>query len=154
VFRPTIILYVPPILVDFSHAENADPVAVDRWRRITVEGIFMLNDNIDERIINAISTHLVSTLNVLFESRYTDPDPVYQALPNVKRDIILSIVGQAREISYGIQQTVSSKMVVTRASEDKTDSFGTYAFGFERNIGRKIKTVIDFKPITLQSIMG
>jgi hypothetical protein len=113
----------------------------------------MMNDIVVHQAIDALSILLVSTLKSVFDTGDIDREPVYQALPNVTRDLLLTVMQQARRISYMIQHSFSRKMEVIQGVEDKVTAFGMYAFGLRRHSGAYSRIVLGAKTFTLQSFL-
>ena len=140
---PLIIL----ILTNFIYSENSDPTAIQRWRSMSVEAVFQMNDGVDSLLYGELSSHLKRTLKDAYPLSLS-PQPkkvkpgsesIYESIVHGEKNSLLDLIRQARNLSFMIQQVVSCQILVTIAlsaqtSPDDEDTIGTYSFGLQKNL--------------------
>jgi hypothetical protein len=136
--------FVILIFPDHLLSDNSDDQAISRWRTMTVDAVFQMNDGI-EAVFNE---QLVSTIGKLENSlRAAFPDYMLTRNINFIGEIehqLVNIVKQARELSFELQHYVSGRFIVTLHRSN--NGLSTCAFGLEGPSGRVLleAKAIDF----------
>ena len=119
------------------YSENSDPAAIQRWRSMSAEAVFQMNDGIESQLYDEVTSHLELMLKVTFslsQSLRTKSGSTYESIVCRERKSLLDVIRQARKLSFMIQQVVSCQLLVTVASLDE-NSLATYSFGLQKNLG-------------------
>ena len=127
--------------------ENSDPIAIQRWRSMSVEAVFQMNDGIEAQLNDQLIAGLDRVLNVacpleLFRRRfvrstdnqlekYKPSKSSYESIVLEEQHSLLDIIHQARRLSFMIQhEIVSCQVLVTIAPpspDTQTSSDGSTA---------------------------
>lgn len=153
-----------PLLTISHHPENSDPTAIQRWRSMTVEAIFQMNDGIDSQLNKELSSDLIRLLKIVFPCslrRSKKSKQSYKEIIRGEQQSILDVIRQARRLSLMIQHNiVSCQLLVTVASTSQSSSdgeaLGTRAFGLKRITGSECTVLMKTELITtslLQSLL-
>ena len=140
--------------------ENSDPVAIQRWRSMSVEAVFQMNNGIDSLLYDELTLHLERMLKVAFPSTPTPrskkvkPENIYESIVQGEQKALFDIIRQARNLSFMIQQVVSCQMLITVARSAQTspspdeDILATYSFGLQKFLGPDRTILIKAKILT------
>ena len=141
----TIFLFGISSLLTISHySENSDPAAIQRWRSMSAEAVFQMNDGIESQLYDELISHLERMLKVTFSLspslRSKPTGSTYESIVYGERKSLLDVIRQARKLSFMIQQVLSCQLLVTVTSSaqislDK-NILATYSFGLQKNLGR------------------
>jgi hypothetical protein len=129
-------------------AGKSDHIAIQRWRSMTVEGIFKLNNGV-ESIFNAQLTCSIAKLENTLKAVF--PDHVGNLIGHDEHLLLVDIVKRARDLSFKIQHgIVSCRLIVTTAGPQRVSRnvYGTFAFGLDRITGTDRTVLLEAKPIT------
>ena len=155
-------------MLTISHyPENLDPTAIQRWRSMSVEALFQMNEGIVSQLFNEVNTDLRRMLKIVFPLRVRvnrsktrtwkwNPQRAslnFKSIIGREQQSLLDVIHQARKLSFMIQRDiVSCQLLITIAS----DALGTCAFGLQRITGSECTVLIKTKFITssqLQSLL-
>jgi hypothetical protein len=135
--------------LSFSFTDNSDPFAIQRWRSMTVEAVFGMNNELKTQLRHELVEQLTHLLKNIFLSPNSNFDSFFDNFFHERRQAIMDIARQACKLSYSIQHDiVSCQMMVTVCPTGTTDGLGTYAFGLLRVRGTKNTTLMRTKSIS------
>jgi hypothetical protein len=134
--------------------EQYDDIEIQRWRSITVEAVFEINQEV-ELVFNDQLTSAI----LKYENIFTDafPNTPFKFLGFKQRLLIPEIVKRARQLSYNIQHDfVCRRLFVTIGldSEAQDEIYGTYAFGLKWIRGFDCKVLINPELVTEEVLEG
>ena len=133
-------------------AGKDDSSILERWRRITVEGIFMTNSAVED-LFNA---QLVTAITVLEnELKAAYPSSTVYFVGQSEHLQLLNIVRHARQLSFELQHASDTcRYYLTVAPEPTAanDVVGTYAFGLIKLSGGKQTELIAAEAMTKQQL--
>lgn len=166
-FKLLFIYLLPPLITISHYPENLDPTAIQRWRSMSVEALFQMNEGIVSQLFNEVNSDLRRMLKIVFPLRVRvnrsktrtwkwnsqRASLNFKSIIRREQQSLLDVIDQARKLSFMIQRDiVSCQLLITIAS----DALGTCAFGLQRITGSECTVLIKTKFITsnqLQSLL-
>jgi hypothetical protein len=138
----------------YSFSGLYDHHTLQRWRAISVEGVFNVNHNL-ETALNVQLTASISKLESCIQKFTAEPSGKFHLIGFEEHHQLIRIVNSARELSFKIQHGILSRrlfvtIAATREARVDKDFGGTYAFGLERLAEGGRTDVLEAKEITGQ----
>jgi hypothetical protein len=127
--------------------ENSDPAAIQRWRYMSVEAIFQMNDGVESQLYEELISNLERMLKLAFllpsSSRSlakVKPESICKSIVHGEQKSLLDVIREARKLSFMIQQVVSCQILVTIGGSKETSPDGdhileTYSFELQKILG-------------------
>ena len=132
-----------------------DHVAVERWRIMTVEALYRLNDSAEAGLRSELSEGILNLERVIDAAFHSSTRAGGNFFFFGYNELVQweKIVELARDLSFKIQFFVSSRLELTIAPATN-DSYGTYAFGLDRISDGVRVTMLEAKKITRELLRG
>lgn len=133
-----------------------DAFAIQRWRIMSVEAVFKMNDAVESLFNDQLSTLITKIENAL-GAAFPDAGKTVKFIGHHEQFQLVEIVRHARDLSFNIQRGFSSCrffVTVAPAPTAMNDIMGTYAFGLDKVLGAERNMVLAIKVITNAEIQA